>query len=146
MPEPAKLAVDDALAEHLSRSLKLDGFFPEFKAEHVEKLFPHSGLYDFPAGYRLIEQGEAGRDVYIICGGTVEVSQSFGTAAAQVAVLKRGDLLGEMALLTDGVRRATAMALEPARIFRLVYDDIKYILSNNPELAAHLKGLAEARK
>lgn len=138
--------MDDALAELLSRALKLDGFFPEFKAEHVEKLFPRSGLYDYPAGSRLIEQGEAGRDVFIICGGSVEVSQSFGTAAAAVAVVKRGDLLGEMALLTDGVRRATAMTLEPSQAYRLVYDDIKYILEHNPRLAAHLKGLAEARK
>jgi CRP-like cAMP-binding protein len=146
MPESNKIAADDALAEVLSRALKLEGFFPEFKAEHVEKLFPNSGLYDYPAGYRLIEQGEAGRDVYIILSGSVEVSQSFGTAAAQVAVLKRGELLGEIALLTDGVRRATAMLLERSQIFRLVYDDIKYILTHNPELASHLKGLAEARR
>ena len=146
MLEPRKLAADDALAAHLSQALKLEGFFPEFTAEHVEKLFPRSGLYDYPGGHRLITQGDSGRDVFIIYAGAVEVTQEFGSAAAQVAVLGAGDLLGEMALLSDGVRRATATASGPALVFKLAFEDIQYILANNPDLAAHLQGLARARQ
>lgn len=143
---PLKLVVDDACADHLSRALKLDGFFPEFKAEHVDKLFPHSGLFSYPEGFRLIEQGDTGRDVFIVYAGQIEVTQSFGSASAQVGVIGPGGLLGEMALLSDGVRRASATVVGGAQVFRLVFADIQYILANNPELASHLQDLARARQ
>ena len=145
MADPLRLKVDDAVAAHLSKALKLQDFFPEFTAEHVEKLFPHSGLYSYPGGFRLIEQGDSGRDVFIIYAGRIEVTQSFGSAAATVATLQSGDVLGEMALLTGDARKATATVLEGAQVYRLAFQDIQYILHNNPELAAHLQSLAKAR-
>lgn len=146
MPEPVRLVIDDHCAAFIGRCLRLEGFFPEFRAEHVSKVFPRSGLYEYPHGFTLIEQGETGRDVFLIYAGAVEVSQSFGSAAAALAKLESGDLLGEVALLRDGVRSATAVVVGSSQIYRLSYDDVGYILSNNPELAEHLKGLAAARQ
>jgi CRP-like cAMP-binding protein len=50
-----------------------------------------------------------------------------------------------MALLRDGTRTATAAAVGPTRAFRLLYQDMGYVLQNNPALAAHLQGLAKER-
>lgn len=129
----------------LSRALKLEGFFPEFKAEHVEKLFPRSGFFNYPSDHHLVEQGDAGRDIFIIYQGRVDILQSFGSAAASLASLGAGDLLGEIGLIRDGVRSATALVVGPALVYRLAFEDIQYILINNPELASHLRGLAKER-
>lgn len=142
---PAKLPSTDATAAVLSEVLRLESFFPEFKAEHLDKLFPRSGLYEYPAGYALVSQGEPARDLFVIVSGTVAIRQEFGSAAAELAVLSAKDIIGEIALLTDGPRTASGVVGEPSRIFRLSYEDVQYILKNNPELSAHLRSLASKR-
>ncbi len=142
---PTKLPSDDETASVLNEVLRLESFFPEFKAEHLDKLFPRSGLYAYPAGFPLVSQGEAARDLFIIVSGKVAIRQEFGTAAAELATLSAKDIIGEIALLREGPRTASGVVSEPSRIFRLSYDDVQYVLKNNPELAAHLKGLAAKR-
>ncbi len=144
MPPP-RLPVDDVAALAVYDCFKLDGFFPEFSGELCMKVFPRSGLNEFTEGERLLEQGEDGRDLFLLLGGRVAIIQSFGSAAAEVASLGPGSVVGEVALLRDGVRTASAVAMEPTRAFRLVYEDVGYVLKNNPALAAHLEALARQR-
>ncbi len=145
MEQPFALTVTDDTAAILNKTLRLGRFFPEFTADHVGQLFPHSGLNYYPANHTLISQGETGRDIFVICLGSVKISKTFGEAGAELAVLKTGDMFGEIALVRDGIRMATAVTGEESQIYRLVYQDIQYILKNNPALVEHLKGLAYKR-
>lgn len=142
---PLAVPVDEAAASILNQALKLDGFFPEFPPEQVGKLFPRSALMAYPADTRFIEQGDTGRDIFIVCDGRVGVSKVFGDAGAQLAELGPGSVLGEIAMIQEGVRTATAITAGPCRIFRLAFEDIQYILKNNPPLADHLRNLALSR-
>lgn len=142
---PERLPIDDAGAAFLSQALKLDGFFPEFTAEHAVKLFPHSGLFIVHGDFHIIEQGDPGRDLFILYSGRVEIRKSLGNASTTLATLGPGDLLGEIALLRDGVRGATAVAIDRVHLFMLAFVDLHYILTNNTELAEHLRTMARAR-
>lgn len=144
MPPP-RLPVDDAAAAAVFGAFKLVDFFPEFSGELCMKVFPRSGLNEFAEGERLLEQDDTGRDLFLLLQGRVAIIQSFGSAAAELASLGPGVVVGEVALLRDGVRTASAVAMEPTRAFRLVYEDVGYILQNNPKLAAHLAALARER-
>jgi CRP-like cAMP-binding protein len=142
---PQRLPVDEATAESVNRAFKLEGFFPEFNGELCGKVFPRSGIEQFRPGERLIEQGESGRDLFLLLAGEAVVTLTVDQLAAEAGRLGPGALIGEMALLADGVRSATVTAAAPVFAFRLVYEDVGYILQNNPELAEHLKALARAR-
>jgi len=142
---PQRIVADDFFAAFLAKVLQLDGFFPEFRASHIAKVFPRSALYAYPHDHHLVEQGDQGRDMYIIYTGEVEIRQSLGTAAAQLARLGAGAIVGEIALLRDGVRVATAVVQGEAQIFRLVFADMQYLLQNHPQLCAHLRQLAAQR-
>ena len=144
-PEPPSGPASEADAIEVSRALKLDGFFPEFSAELCGKVFPRSRVLFYDGGERLMEQGEAGRDLLIVLDGTVSVSMSLGSAGTELAQLGVGALLGEKGLLRDGVRGATVCAVTPVRVFRLAFGDLGYLLKNNPELAAHLQELLRQR-
>ncbi|MBI3554417.1 MAG: cyclic nucleotide-binding domain-containing protein [Elusimicrobia bacterium] len=144
-PSP-KLPAGDAAAAAVSGALKLEGFFPEFSAEHLQKLFPRSGLYGYPRESAVMEQGEEGRDLFVVCRGSVRVQQSFGSAAASLATLGPGELLGEIALLKDGARTATVVAAEDCQVYRLAFEDLQYLLKNNPALGEHLRNLARLRQ
>lgn len=143
--DPQRLPVDEATAEAVSRAFKLEGFFPEFTAEHCMKLFPRSGVQHFRAGEALIEQGETGRDLLLILAGSASVRVGIDAMSAELNRIADGAVLGEMALLADGVRSATVSAATPVFAFRLAFEDLGYILRNNPELAEHLRALARAR-
>ena len=142
---PARVAPSDPEAALVARVLRLEGFFPEFSGVQCSKIFPRSGVCVYASDELLIEQGETGRDLYVIIEGSVSVSVSMGSAAAEVATLGCEALIGEVALLRDGFRMATARALMPTRAFRLMFEDMGYILQHNPELASHLQGLAKER-
>lgn len=133
------------MAELLNRVLKLADFFPEFTAEQAAKIFPRSGLWYYPVNHHVIDQGDDGRDLFIIRLGSVSISKTFGDAGADVASLGPGTMFGETGLLREGKRTATIVVTEEAQIYRLVYADIQYLLSNNRELAEHLQQLARER-
>lgn len=137
--------MDEPTAEAVSRAFKLDGFFPEFSAEHCSKLFPRSGVQQFRPGECLIEQDEAGRDLFLVLSGEVAIRRRVDQLSAEIGRVGYGAVLGEIALLADGRRTATAAAASPTFAFRLAFEDVGYILQNNPELAEHLRSLARAR-
>lgn len=139
------IPVDDRIASVLGKALKLDGFFPEFKAEHVTHLFPKSRLTRYPPGVHIIEQGDSGRDLFVICLGQVAVSQVFGAAGAALGELKEGDIFGEIGLIRDGLRTATVITSVESQVFRLAFEDLTYLLTHNSALANHLKSLAQKR-
>jgi CRP/FNR family cyclic AMP-dependent transcriptional regulator len=142
---PALAAPNDSEAAVVATALRLETFFPEFSGELCSKIFPRSGVAAYSSGELLIEQGESGRDLFVLLEGSVSVTLSMGSAGAEVANLGPAALLGEVALLRDGTRTASAMALVPTRAFRLLFNDMGYILRNNPELAEHLQGLVRER-
>jgi len=142
---PERAAPSDADAAIVAAALRLETFFPEFSGELCSKIFPRSGVGQYGAGDVIIEQGESGRDLFVLLDGSVSVTLSMGSAGAEVATLGAEALLGEVALLRDGLRTASAMALQPTRAFRLLFVDMGYILQHNPELAEHLQGLVRLR-
>lgn len=144
MAEPGLLPVDEATAEAVAAGLKLDGFFPEFSAELCSKVFPRSGVLHYRAGEALIREGDKGRDLFIILAGDVSIRR--GQPAVEAGRLSHGGLIGEIALLTDGVRSASAVAATPVFAFRLAVEDVGYLLQHNPALAAHLDALARGRR
>ena len=139
-----KLKVDDHVASLLNQALKLEGFFPEFKEEHIEKIFLRSGLYFYPKGVNVVEQAAKGRDLYVIERGNLAVIRKDGDTSRCIANLKEGDIFGEIGLL-QGVRIATVVAEEDSKIFRIVHADIQYLLKHNHALGAHLDQLAKTR-
>ncbi len=145
-PEPSSLPLDNETIDLVFRSLKLDTFLPGLSSDQFRKLFPGSGLYLYPQEMIVLRQGRTGRDLYVLCAGSVRVQRLFGTAAAVIAVLGPGDIFGEMAFLDDCPRTATVIAGTESKVFKLAFEDLQYFLKSNPILAQHLRGLAEKRR
>lgn len=139
---PEKLEIDDYVASLLREALKLDGFFPEFTSNHAKMVFIRSGLYLYSKGEHVVEQGDAGRDLFIFYRGKAEVVKN----KKRLAFLRDRDVFGEIGMLGDGVRNATIITLEDSKIFRLDYQDIQYLLENNKALGEHLDALLRKRK
>ena len=86
---------------------------------------------DFAVGETLFEQGDAGDFIYIIVTGSVDVSKDLGGKKEIVARLSSGDILGEMAVLTDEPRCASGVAVEPTRVIMVRDRTLRLALLNN---------------
>jgi putative ABC transport system ATP-binding protein len=74
----------------------------------------------YARGDVVIRQGDVGEEFFLIARGSASVTvQKLGDPERQVATLRRGDVFGEMALLTDEPRNATVSAVEDLKTYYL---------------------------
>lgn len=78
----------------------------------------------FAANEFLFREGDSGDCAYIIETGLVEVSIQKGDRKLVIATLGEGDLLGEMAIIDQLPRIATALALEDTDVIAIPLDYI----------------------
>ena len=79
----------------------------------------------FAANEFLFREGEVGDCAYIIESGKVEVSVRNGDHKLVIAILGEGDLVGEMAIIDNLPRTASAMAVEDAQVIAIPLDYIR---------------------
>src|SRR6478609_6043213 len=94
---------------------------------------------EFAANTTLLRQGETGVGLYIITSGSVSITQhQDGGAEHEIARVGPGDVLGEMSLLDDLPRSATATATEPTRALVLPVWDFRAVLRDSPDIGIKL--------
>ena len=84
------------------------------------------------AGEILFREGERGEEMYLIRSGKVEISNSSGGAKKVLATLSEGSFLGEMAIVDDAPRSATATALAEVSLLILDRSAFKAQIQENP--------------
>src|SRR5512134_1183342 len=91
---------------------------------------------DFPAGYRIFQEGEPGDRMYVICSGAVELATTdkFGQKLV-LTTASRGDLFGELAMLDHGGRTAQATVLEDAKLLVLDRATLIDFIRRRPDAA-----------
>jgi glucose-6-phosphate 1-dehydrogenase len=94
------------------------------------------------AGEVIINKGDAGEEMYLICHGEVEVIDGNGQA---VETLKEGDFFGEISLLISTPRTATVRAAVQCDLFLLEKSDFSRILREHPQFAETMMKAAKDR-
>lgn len=83
---------------------------------------------DIPADRVLMRQGELGSEMFVVASGRIRIERD----GEQLAELGPGDWFGEMALVAEGNRSATATAVEPSRLFVLAHREFHALMDENP--------------
>ncbi len=101
------------------------------------------------AGDVLFRKGDAADGGYVVTGGSIALdARDDGSPAAYVAT--QGTLIGEIALIIETTRAATAIAREPSSVMKLSRELMLRVLTEFPaaavalhaEIAARVSGLA----
>jgi hypothetical protein len=74
------------------------------------------GQRTYQSGDVIFEEGDLGDEAFMIVSGAVEISTRSGEDREVLASLRRGEFFGEMALVDDQPRMATATAIEDATV------------------------------
>src|SRR6059036_814539 len=101
--------------------LRASDLFEKQPEEVLKAVLVQGQLQEYGPGEVVFGQGDEGDRLYIVKSGALEVLASPTDAAEPipVAYLGKGEVLGELALLTGSPRSATARSPERAELFTL---------------------------
>ncbi len=101
----------------------------------------------YPAGTTLFSQGDTGVGLYILKSGSVRILQanSPDRAEKELGIMYAGDVLGEMALLDDLPRSASAIAVDDVEAVLLPVWEFRSILRNHPDISVKLLSVLSRR-
>lgn len=101
---------------------------------------------NFPAGYRIFQEGEPGDRMYVVCSGQVELATTDKLGQKLVlTTASRGDLFGELSLLDSGARTAHATVLEEAELLVLDRNALIDFIRRHPEVALDMMAVMGSR-
>jgi CRP-like cAMP-binding protein len=96
-----------------------------------------SSYIEVPAGQFIFREGDPGNEMFIIEAGAVEILRAV-RGATPLAVLEPGDFFGEMAVLEDQPRFASARAKESCRLLRVDRSAFAQLVQDNFEIAVRI--------
>ena len=89
-----------------------------------------------PVGAVIFKHGDVGEKLYVIVEGRVRIVREVsGMGEEALAIVGPGEVFGEMALLDDAVRSATARVHERARLLAIHRDAFEDLLFVHKDLA-----------
>lgn len=91
----------------------------------------------------LFHEGDDGEEAYLILDGAVEVYLGSGNEEVVLATLKRGDIIGEMALIDNQPRMASARAVGDTQLTVMTRDDLDQRLAKLGESDKVLRRLID---
>ncbi|MGZ4691069.1 MAG: cyclic nucleotide-binding domain-containing protein [Acidimicrobiia bacterium] len=119
---------------------------PLFRGLHpdvVQELIETVPTRSFAPGEYLCREGEPGSSLFIIQRGLAHVT--VGPAGVNVGRLRRGDVIGEMSMLTGEPRTASVVATVDTVALELDQATFAQTLSRHPELLANLTRILSER-
>jgi len=105
--------------------------------ELLEELSSELNELQVRAGEWIMREGEAADSLFIVRSGRVEVIAE-GPPEALVRVLRRGDVLGELALLREGIRSASVRARRDSELLELGREAFEGLIQQAPSFALGL--------
>jgi CRP-like cAMP-binding protein len=115
--------------------LRRVSLFANLKSPDLKAISQVTGEHIFAPGEMIAEQGEPGDEMFILISGEVGVkmSQGKGKEEKEIARRKPGDVVGEMALISQEPRMASLVAVGEVRALCIEQDKFIEILRLRPE-------------
>jgi len=123
------------------RMLKIQ---PYSKAVYLErKVDDFNRMY--PKDTMIFSEGQPGEELYIIQRGSVKITKIVDNNEVLLAVLKQGDIFGEMALLEAKPRSASAVAYENCTLLAVNKENFERMVATQPQIVTRLTQLLAER-
>jgi CRP/FNR family transcriptional regulator len=110
--------------------------FAGLNDELVTRLAGVCGVTRFEPGEQVFREGEAGDRMYVVLQG--EVAITVAGSAEDVGVVRGGECLGEMSLLSAAPHSATATARTPVEAAVLGHQDLAELIRLRPDIGLHI--------
>ena len=137
--------VEKASTHKLSQALRKVQLFEGLSDDDVLRIQQVAETVDLAAGEVLFEEGKKGDTFYVVLRGRVELVKRVRDGSEQkLAVAREGEAFGEMALLNQTPRSATARALEAAQLLEISRAAFDSLLGADSFPVRMLRGTSKA--
>ncbi len=102
-----------------------------------ERLFDRFGR-EFPVGTVVFNEGEVGNEMYVIQTGKVDITKRMRDVEKVLVTLGAGAFFGEMAIINDKPRSASAVVVEEARLLVIGPKTFDAMIRGNSEIAVRM--------
>ncbi len=99
---------------------------------------PNSKKVSFDANTTIFREGSASEDCWLIVRGKVEVRKKTAGGIVPLAVVKAGEFLGEMAMVSGARRSASAVAQTKVEAVMILYSDFEALMKTTHPFASRL--------
>jgi putative ABC transport system ATP-binding protein len=130
------------ICEFLARTQVFSTQTPGALAEMAEKMVKES----YPAGRTIFRQGDVGDRLFLIKAGAVEIVAEDERAERKLALLGVGDVFGEMALMAEQPRNASATVREDVELYSLSKEHFRTALARSKSFRDQVLGIFSARQ
>jgi len=113
------------------QNLRKSPLFQGLSDQELQQLVDMGERVSLKAGETLIKQGDIGDCAYVISNGEVEVLKQTGQSTIKIDVRNVGEVIGEMALLSNNTRTATIVAKTDAEALRIPQEAFEKLLSTS---------------
>lgn len=122
-----------------SEVLKGVYLFKELRPDEMDLILSIAKEKKFKKDNLIFSEGEPGNAFYLIVSGSVRISTVVpGVGEEALAILKPGEYFGEMALIDDAPRSASAIANEASLLVSITKEDFLNLISENNALGYKL--------
>ncbi|MEW6161546.1 MAG: cyclic nucleotide-binding domain-containing protein, partial [Verrucomicrobiota bacterium] len=116
--------------------LEICKLFAGLPAGDLEQLKQSAHVLSFPAAYQIFKEGDRGDGLYLVREGQVQISAVIGQDERRILTrIGPGDFFGEMAVLDNAPRSASALTEEPSTLYFIPSPDLLEALDHSPRLA-----------
>lgn len=129
------LLMDRQMKEKIEFFRKVS-IFDGLKKYDVGKLITAMYHRTYESGDIICPEGEIGKALFIIREGAVAISRKAGLLSGEkiISSLKSGDFFGEMALLEEKPRSATAKAVAKSEIYIIYKSNFDSMIEKDPKI------------
>jgi uncharacterized membrane protein len=115
--------------------------FAELDDDEKKLLADVVDVVNVKKGDTLFRAGDPGHAMYVVVKGEIELFiKDHAGQRITLTDAKVGDVFGELAMLDEGPRTASALATDDAELLELDRDDILLLVKKKPEAALHMLG------
>ena len=111
--------------------LRKSPLFEGLSDEELQQLMDMAEPLSLRAGEILIKQGEMGDSAYVVISGEFEIQKQAGQSLIKIDVRNPGDVVGEMALLSQAPRNATVIAKTDGETLCIPKEAFEKLLSSS---------------
>ncbi len=123
----------------ITNILKKIPFFSGISKEDNAKIIENINLNYFPPNHIIFKQGESADKMYVIRSGSIKIYTNKNHYECSVAILKENDFFGEMALISNFPRNASAKTLDECELFSIDKNVLYSLLKSVPQIPEIIK-------
>ncbi len=114
------------------QDLRKSPLFEGLSDQELQHLVDNAKPVSLRAGETLMKQGEPGNSAYVVLAGGFEIQKQSGPSVIKIDVRKPGEIIGEMALLSNAPRSATVVAVADSETLCISQEAFENLLSTSP--------------